>query len=31
MGNRNAEIFLASPRVCAMAAVTGRLVNVLED
>lgn len=31
MGNRNAEIFLASPRVCAAAAVSGRLVNILED
>lgn len=31
MGNRNAEIFLASPRVCAKAALTGRIEDVRSD
>lgn len=30
MGNRQAQIFLASPRACAAAAVAGRLVDVRE-
>jgi 3-isopropylmalate/(R)-2-methylmalate dehydratase large subunit len=30
MGNRESEIFLASPRACASAAVAGHLIDPVE-